>query len=45
VLEAIFGVKSEFVRTPKYRVEAGAHGSDAWARKKYRKKAGWMPWA
>src|ERR1700730_12533640 len=45
VREAIFGVKSEFVRTPKYRVEAGAHGSDAWARKKYRKKAGWMPWA
>jgi cellulose synthase/poly-beta-1,6-N-acetylglucosamine synthase-like glycosyltransferase len=45
VLEAIFGVKSDFVRTPKYRVEAGAHGSDAWATKKYRKKAGWMPYA
>ena len=48
VLEAIFGVKSEFVRTPKYRVEAGAHGSNGaggWATKKYRKKAGWMPWA
>jgi cellulose synthase/poly-beta-1,6-N-acetylglucosamine synthase-like glycosyltransferase len=45
VLEAIFGVKSDFVRTPKYRVEAGAHGSDAWATKKYRKTAGWMPYA
>ena len=45
VLEAIFGVKSEFVRTPKYRVEGGALGSNAWATKKYRKKAGWMPYA
>ena len=27
VLEALFNVKSEFVRTPKYRVEAGAHGT------------------
>ncbi len=48
VLEAIFGVKSEFVRTPKYRVEGGATGSNGtggWATKKYRKKAGWMPWA
>ncbi|MFY9730178.1 MAG: cellulose synthase family protein [Candidatus Acidiferrales bacterium] len=48
VMEAIFGVKSEFVRTPKYRVEAGATGSNGaggWATKKYRKKAGWMPWA
>jgi cellulose synthase/poly-beta-1,6-N-acetylglucosamine synthase-like glycosyltransferase len=45
VLEAMFGVKSDFVRTPKYRVEAGAHGSDAWATKKYRKTAGWMPYA
>ncbi len=48
VLEAIFGVKSEFVRTPKYRVEAGAHsgaGDAGWAKKKYRKSAGWMPFA
>ena len=28
VIEAIFGVKSEFVRTPKYRVEAGAKKSE-----------------
>jgi cellulose synthase/poly-beta-1,6-N-acetylglucosamine synthase-like glycosyltransferase len=48
VLEAIFGVKSEFVRTPKYRVEAGAHSGAStadWAKKKYRKGAGWMPFA
>ena len=48
VLEAIFGVKSEFVRTPKYRVEGdatGSNGAGGWATKKYRKKAGWMPWA
>ena len=45
VIEAILGLKSEFVRTPKYRVEAGAHSDGAWARKKYRKRAGWMPFA
>jgi cellulose synthase/poly-beta-1,6-N-acetylglucosamine synthase-like glycosyltransferase len=45
VIEAIVGVKSEFVRTPKYRVEAGAQGSGAWAKKKYHKSAGWMPFA
>ena len=45
VMEAIFGVKSEFVRTPKYRVEAGAHSGGGWAKKKYRKGAGWMPFA
>jgi cellulose synthase/poly-beta-1,6-N-acetylglucosamine synthase-like glycosyltransferase len=40
VLEAIFGVKSEFARTPKYRIEAQG---DSWARKSYRNRAGWMP--
>jgi cellulose synthase/poly-beta-1,6-N-acetylglucosamine synthase-like glycosyltransferase len=45
VIEAIVGVKSEFVRTPKYRVEAGAQSSGAWAKKKYHKSAGWMPFA
>jgi len=43
VLEALFGVKSEFVRTPKYKVEANGEKSDAWAKKKYRKSAGLMP--
>jgi cellulose synthase/poly-beta-1,6-N-acetylglucosamine synthase-like glycosyltransferase len=41
VLEALVGVKSEFVRTPKYRVE---ETSDAtWKRKKYRRKRGLLP--
>ncbi len=44
VIEAIFGVKSEFVRTPKYRVEAGARDSSEWVKKKYHKSAGLMPW-
>lgn len=42
VLEALLGVKSEFVRTPKYRVEEGT--TDAtWKRKKYRRKRGLLP--
>jgi len=45
VLEAIFGVKSEFVRTPKYRVEAGAKKKSGWGQKAYKKGAGWMPFA
>jgi len=45
VLEAIWGVKSEFVRTPKYRVGAGAAEHGQWAKKSYHKKAGWMPFA
>ncbi|HEV2342397.1 MAG TPA: cellulose synthase family protein [Candidatus Acidoferrales bacterium] len=44
VLEAIFGKQSEFVRTPKYRVESqGQRG--AWLKRKYRKRAGWIPYA
>src|ERR1700691_1430559 len=45
VIEAICGVRSEFVRTPKYRVEAGAKHDGVWAKKKYHKSAGWMPFA
>jgi len=46
VLEALFGIKSEFVRTPKYRVESGGKSQDSWVKKKsYRKGAGWMPFA
>jgi cellulose synthase/poly-beta-1,6-N-acetylglucosamine synthase-like glycosyltransferase len=41
VLEAIFGVQSEFARTPKYRIE-GHTGT--WQRKGYRNRAGWMPY-
>ena len=43
VLEAIFGVKSEFVRTPKYRVEGKSKQQAAWMRKSYRRSGGWMP--
>jgi cellulose synthase/poly-beta-1,6-N-acetylglucosamine synthase-like glycosyltransferase len=41
VLEALVGVKSEFVRTPKYRVE-NTH-DESWKRKKYQRKHGWLP--
>jgi hypothetical protein len=41
VLEAIFGVKSEFARTPKYNIE-GQRGT--WRKKSYRNRAGWMPY-
>jgi cellulose synthase/poly-beta-1,6-N-acetylglucosamine synthase-like glycosyltransferase len=41
VLEAIFGVRSEFARTPKYRIEGQ---SGTWRRKGYRNRAGWMPY-
>ena len=41
VLEALLGVKTEFVRTPKYRVEETTDAT--WKRKKYRRKRGWLP--
>jgi cellulose synthase/poly-beta-1,6-N-acetylglucosamine synthase-like glycosyltransferase len=43
VLEALFGVKSGFVRTPKYAVE----GTQVrrMAVKKYKRKSGFLPWA
>ena len=41
VLEAILGVRSEFARTPKYRIEGQ---SGTWRRKGYRNRAGWMPY-
>jgi cellulose synthase/poly-beta-1,6-N-acetylglucosamine synthase-like glycosyltransferase len=41
VIEALLGVRSEFVRTSKYRIEEGAEN---WERKKYvRRRAGWIP--
>ena len=42
VLEAIAGKKSEFARTPKYKIEGKG---DSFVSKKYRNKAGWMPYA
>ena len=41
VLEAIFGVKSEFVRTPKFKID-GQGGT--WKKKLYRNRSGWMPY-
>src|SRR5688572_5035179 len=41
VLEALLGIKTEFVRTPKYKVEGG--GDTTWKRKKYRRGRGWLP--
>jgi cellulose synthase/poly-beta-1,6-N-acetylglucosamine synthase-like glycosyltransferase len=42
VIEAIIGKKSEFARTPKYKIEGKG---DSFVAKKYRNKAGWMPYA
>jgi cellulose synthase/poly-beta-1,6-N-acetylglucosamine synthase-like glycosyltransferase len=42
VLEAIVGKKSAFARTPKFRIEGKG---DSFVAKKYRNKAGWMPYA
>ena len=41
VLEALAGVKSDFVRTPKYQVEKT--DDESWKRKKYKRKHGWLP--
>ncbi|HYE15489.1 MAG TPA: glycosyltransferase [Pyrinomonadaceae bacterium] len=41
VLEALLGVKTEFVRTPKYKVEGAS--DETWKRKKYRRGRGWLP--
>ncbi len=49
VLEALLGVRSEFVRTAKYRIEgcgSGGQETEGWERKKYvRRRAGWIPFA
>ena len=42
VLEAIVGKKTEFARTPKYKIEGK---KDTFVTKKYRNKVGWMPFA
>ena len=41
VLEALFGIKSAFARTPKYAVKKKGEKSQA---KKYRKRLGIIPW-
>ncbi len=40
VIEALLGKQSEFVRTPKFRVEGR---EDNWESKKYLKRGGWIP--
>jgi len=42
VIEALLGIKSEFVRTPKYRIEGNLR--ENWIAKAYKKRSGWMPW-
>jgi cellulose synthase/poly-beta-1,6-N-acetylglucosamine synthase-like glycosyltransferase len=42
VIEALVGKKSEFARTPKFKIE-GKKGT--FAKKSYKNKAGWMPYA
>ena len=41
VVEALVGYRTEFVRTPKYRVEE--QKDETWKRKKYKRKRGWLP--
>ncbi|HVG39138.1 MAG TPA: hypothetical protein VM870_07620, partial [Pyrinomonadaceae bacterium] len=41
VLEALFGVRSDFIRTPKYRVEDAKDAT--WKRKKYQRRRGILP--
>jgi len=41
VFEALLGVKTDFVRTPKYRVEETT--DETWKRKKYKRKRGLLP--
>src|SRR5882672_9481591 len=41
VLEALLGIKSEFVRTPKYSVEGTT--DETWKKKKYKRKRGLLP--
>lgn len=41
VLEALFRIKSDFIRTPKYQVEKNQ--DETWKRKKYKRKRGLLP--
>jgi hypothetical protein len=41
VLEALLGIKSDFIRTPKYQVEKNQ--DETWKRKKYKRKRGLLP--
>jgi cellulose synthase/poly-beta-1,6-N-acetylglucosamine synthase-like glycosyltransferase len=41
VMEALLGIKSDFIRTPKYSVEQTS--DETWKVKKYKRKRGWLP--
>src|SRR3954470_14860492 len=41
VLEALFGIQTSFVRTPKYAIEGRPMNLES---KKYRRKSGWLPY-
>ncbi len=43
VLEALFGVQTGFVRTPKYAIE-GTQPKRRVEQKKYRRRSGWLPY-
>jgi hypothetical protein len=43
VFEALLNKQTEFARTPKYRIEADAAGSDVWVGKKYRQTVAVQP--
>ena len=44
VLEALLGIKTSFVRTPKYAITGGRKEQAAAAPKKYRRRSGWLPY-
>ena len=44
VLEALFGVETSFVRTPKFAIEGTAQAARV-EEKKYRRRSGWLPYA
>jgi cellulose synthase/poly-beta-1,6-N-acetylglucosamine synthase-like glycosyltransferase len=48
VLEALFGIKTSFVRTPKFAIEGTTPAKRTPAKKtdeQYRRRSGWLPWA
>lgn len=45
VFEALLGIKTSFVRTPKYAITGAGRGERAIIPAKYRRKSGWLPYA
>jgi cellulose synthase/poly-beta-1,6-N-acetylglucosamine synthase-like glycosyltransferase len=45
VLEALFGVQTSFVRTPKFAIEGSQPQKQQSEEKKYRRRSGWLPYA